>query len=127
MKHAARWVGVLACAALAAGCGEGSGGRLSPTGPRLTGSPVVVINGPSTVRPNVTCFFAAAASDGTPPYTYAWTQHFGSGSSDGDNGWYASSSTSYSVSVTITDANAETATASRSVSVNSNAAACTLP
>lgn len=125
MKHTARWLGTIVLAALAGGCSEGS--RLGPTAPRLSGSPAVVINGPNTVRPNVTCFFAANASDGTPPYTYSWTQHFGSGFSDGDNGWYATSSTSYSVSVTVTDALGQQATASRSVSVNSNALPCVLP
>jgi hypothetical protein len=128
MRHAARWLGAIALAAIVSGCGDARSGARTPTAPRLTLNPTVVINGPSAaVRPNVECYFFAAASDGMPPYTYTWTQHFGTGYDDGAGGYYATSSTNYSVSVTVTDANNLTATASKSVTVSSSALPCNTP
>ncbi|HSU14458.1 Ig-like domain-containing protein [Longimicrobium sp.] len=84
----------------------------------------VSIGGRSTVRTNAECYFWATPSGGTAPYTYTWSQTWGTGYSDGFDGYYARSSTSYTLYVTVHDANNVTATAAKNVTVSSSAALC---
>lgn len=84
----------------------------------------VTISGPGTVRPNLECYYYATVSYGQSPYTYSWTQTAGSGSSDGNIGYFATSSTSYTLRVTVTDAAGHTASASKFVTVSSSAPQC---
>ncbi len=86
--------------------------------------PSVAIGGPSTVKPNVQCYWWANTSGGTPGYSWSW--------SGGLSGWsYAyeyfatsPSSGSFTVAVTVTDALGATATATKLVTVNSRAPTC---
>lgn len=84
----------------------------------------VTISGRSPVRTNSECYFWATPSGGTGPYTYTWSQTWGTGYSDGANGYFATSSTSYTLSVTVHDAGSHTATASKAVTVSSSAPLC---
>lgn len=84
----------------------------------------VSLNGPSTVRPSVQCYWWADASGGTPPYSYSFSGGL-SGFSIGYEYFTTSpSSGSFTVSVTATDALGATATTSQTVSVSSRASIC---
>lgn len=85
----------------------------------------VTLNGPTSQRPNAQCFYSAQVTGGIGAYSYSWTQQSGSGSSDGDNGWFATAGTvSFRLTVTVTDGASRTATASRVISVSSSAPVC---
>jgi hypothetical protein len=84
----------------------------------------VSISGRSTVRTNAECYFFASVGGGTGPYTYTWSQTWGTGYSDGADGYFATSSSSYTLYVTVHDANSNTASASKAVTVSSSAAVC---
>ncbi|HEX2203423.1 MAG TPA: Ig-like domain-containing protein [Longimicrobium sp.] len=82
----------------------------------------VVINGPSAIRPYSTCTWFAAASGGTPPYTYQWS----GGSSGGGSGneYTASASANFSFSVQVTDALGKVVGATKWVLVSNSAMEC---
>lgn len=84
----------------------------------------VSIGGRSTVRSNAECYFWASVSGGTGPYTYSWSQNWGTGYSDGADGYYARSTTTYTLYVTVHDANNATASTSKAVTVSSSAPLC---
>jgi hypothetical protein len=84
----------------------------------------VTISGYSPVHTNSECYYYANPSYGVAPYTYTWSQSYGSGYSDGDVGYYATSSSSYALTVTVHDAAGHTASATKYVTVSSTAPYC---
>lgn len=84
----------------------------------------VSIWGPSSVRPNVSCFWEAnPVSGGTSPYGYAWSRT-GSSSTGSLSYFYTSSGSNFTVYVTVTDALGTQRTANKSVTVSSLAPVC---
>jgi hypothetical protein len=89
-------------------------------------TPSVTIFGPSSIRPNTTCEWAANVSVVTPGYTADWSG--GTTIYEDAYSYMARKSTSGSfyVSITVTDDDGRTGSASRLVSVSSSAPACLL-
>jgi hypothetical protein len=88
-----------------------------------TSPPSVTINGPSSIKPNVDCWWWADVTSGTAPFTYSWSQ------SPGTGGGYLSdytgrSSSSFTIYLTVTDSNGLTGSATKSVTVTSGAGIC---
>lgn len=84
----------------------------------------VTMGGPTSVKPNVQCYWWANTSGGTPSYGWSWSGGL-SGSAFASE-YYATSpsSGSFTVSVTVTDANGATATATKLVTVSTLARTC---
>jgi len=69
----------------------------------------VDISGPTMMRPNVVCTWTATAHDGTPPYTYDWTEYnyggtFSQTTSGASSAQFGGGDTGVSIGVTVTDA-----------------------
>ncbi|HEX8905964.1 MAG TPA: hypothetical protein VF771_14030 [Longimicrobiaceae bacterium] len=119
MTRAARWVGLAAAFALAAGCGDGArGSATSPTAPRVTISGVS-ISGRNVVPSGELCEFVANVTGGTPPYTYSWSQTWGTGYSLGDT-YHSRSYQSYYLYATVTDADGSTVVGTKYVTVGAS-------
>jgi Bacterial Ig-like domain (group 2) len=82
------------------------------------------ISGPSSVRPNTTCYWWANASGGTSPYSYSWTGGSNGSASGPDYFARSPSGGSFQVTVTVTDANGGTRFVSKTVSISSSALMC---
>jgi hypothetical protein len=89
-------------------------------------SPSVIIDGPTSVRPNTMCAWWAVASGGTTPYTYTWSGPSSNASTGGEYYGTSPSSGSFTVTVTVTDANNDTDVESKQVTVDSRAPMCAL-
>ncbi|HEX2080669.1 MAG TPA: hypothetical protein VHG08_23395 [Longimicrobium sp.] len=121
MQRFATWMAGVAMAVAPAGGGMDRGGTRLFVESTLT---VSITSGPSTIQPNKTCEWLAAASGGTAPYTWDWS---GGTTIYEDEGYYlARSSSSFYVTVQVTDAAGSTASASRYVGVSSTAPTCIL-
>lgn len=125
MNHLIAWVAAAIVAATSYGGMAESGATAGEPRPAASAATLTVsVNGPSTVRPSVQCYWWADAAGGTPPYSYSW-----SGGLSGYSILYeyfttSPSSGSFTVSVTVTDALGATATANRPVTVSSRAPLC---
>jgi hypothetical protein len=121
-----QWMGVMAAAALIAGCGDpgitaaSRGGAASPVAPRRTMTLSVSITGRTKIPSNQFCSFKAWVSGGTAPYTYAWSQSQGLGFDVDQQEYWSKSGFAYSVSVQVIDANGNTGSAMMYVQVGSS-------
>lgn len=82
------------------------------------------ISGPSSVKPNTTCYWWATASGGTSPYSYSWSGGSNGSASGADYFATSPSSGTFYVTVTVTDANGGTKFVSKTVTVSSSAMIC---
>jgi trimeric autotransporter adhesin len=92
----------------------------------VTPSPLsVTMSGPSTVKPNVQCYWWADATGGTPAY-HSWSWTGGLSGSAWNWEYYATSpsSGSFTVTVSVRDQTGAIATASKLVTVSSLAKVC---
>jgi hypothetical protein len=89
-------------------------------------APSVSIGGPSSIKPDASCWwFAGVLDDADPPLTYSWSQSAGTGTSYGSS-YQGASSSSFTLYVTVTDGNGHSTTASKNVTVASNAGTCSV-
>jgi len=86
----------------------------APTGLPDPPDLAVAISGPAAVRPGATCTWSATATNGTAPYSYAWSP--GGDTSAGAFG-YTNGGAPFTVSVTVTDAAGTQASASLPIDV----------
>jgi len=111
--------------------GTGSANRLlfsritvPPPPPPLSS---VSIDGPTQIQPGATCTWYASVSDGTPPYTYYWTNDGGFVGNDysytGSKG-AGSTSSSFTVGLRVTDATGRQGDHQTTVYENSSAPVC---
>ncbi len=98
-------------------CGQGGGGGGDP-------GFTVLISGPDPIQPYASCQYMAQTTNGTEPFTYAWTQD---GLPVGDGTMYlhnTGSPSAFQLAVTVTDSNGHTADHSITVSINQGAPQC---
>ena len=92
-----------------------------PQAPPPLPSMSVSISGPNSVKPNVSCSFAAVVSGGTPASYYWQVGAAPAGTSSNVN---VSQSTSYTLSVRVTSTTGEVVNKSKNVTVSSSAPTC---
>lgn len=88
-------------------------------------APTVTINGPTTVRPNSTCYYSSTVSGGTSPYSYEWYQD--NGVIGTDSGVDASATGyvyGYILTLTVTDSNGLVGSARQDVTITASAPIC---
>jgi hypothetical protein len=85
----------------------------------------VTLGGPSTVRPNVQCYWWANASGGTPAYhSWSWTGGLSGSAWNWEYFATSPSSGSFTVTVSVRDQTGAIATASKLVNVSTLAKVC---
>jgi hypothetical protein len=82
----------------------------------------VTMTGPSSIRPNSNCTWAASVNGGVTPYTYAWKRNGTSVSTS--SSYDGTGNTTFTLALTVTDHANSTSTVSKTVSISSLAALC---
>jgi len=88
-------------------------------------APLVIIGGPSSIKPYAGCSWVAiVGGDDDPPFTFSWSQSVGTGTSSGAS-YNGSSPSSFTLYLTLTDGNGHSSSTSKNVTVTSGAGGCT--
>ena len=102
---------------------QGSDGNLSAEGQAMA-APAPFVQGPTSVKPNVTCTFSAGVAGNSPPYSHSWSVDGASGSPSGAYVDVTNFGYAFTIYLTTTDANGRSHSTSRVVTASSGAPGC---